>query len=849
MRKNSKIFGLVACSAVLAGAVVVGASNFSVAPAAAEEGEATTTVTFQMRQSAQVKYGDSAAIRFSATVSESYLKGLEANTVVLKSSIDKMGGSNKQETAEWVVYGNGSTYVSGYQTNTYYHSISFTDAEIESQIKKAAAVDLTATMWLEDGEGNALTEKQSVTRSMRAVANAIYDGVDSDKQAELNKYLGTRTAVNETVYAEISFTEETTTVNKLIVPDGVSYDVAYAGANVIADGEIATMYKPAETGTLALFDDETNNVCNYSFLFASSVIESKEEMTNFIANVGNTGYGTGSDYYAILATDIDYEGATLRNTKLNFYGTFDGNGHTISNFTVSGEGRGLFGNALAVDKISKIPSKVCNLALVNATASTGSYGAVITGNCYGTIENVFISGTCTNTSYQGLPCNALAKDKETGVYGKISNCVFVDNTGIGSTSKKQVAVLGGVPVDNIEGVTIENTLVISDGIAVTAQGKIDGLDGTYPDITSKYETLTKVGQTDKSAQKTALAAMSGIGSFTYDETSTKLYFNGEQMYIVEIPSETLDPQFVEVNNNGTVSLSFNKGTATEVLVEGAPVTATQANGNITFAYGKVGRTSAVITTADGAYTIPFVLANYVLREASDVTAWLANSAVIGADLYTVLADDIALNGATLENTGNSGSGSYFRGTFDGYGHTLDNFTIKASKWGFFGSIAGSAVIKDLAMTNTTAGYSVLCGTCSANATFENVLVHGKGNKSYGIFGANFDGVKISNCIVIDTNASNYGFGRFATPKAINANNNVIVTDGNALYDNRTGYKKGVEITDANYVTGSNNAKFAYSQITNALASMNGVGDFTYNATTGELSLMGRVVFTASLNNN
>ena len=866
MRKNSKIFGLVACSAVLAGAVAIGASNFSVASAAAEEGTATT-VTFQMRKSAQVKYGESAAIRFSATVSESYLEGLAADTVVLKSSIDKMGGSSQQETAEWVVKGNGSTYVSGYQTNTYYHSISFTDAEIESQIKKAAAVDLTATMWLEDGAGNALTQKQTVTRSMRAVANAIYDGVDSDKQTELNKYLGTRTSAKETAYAEISFADSSTTVNKLILPDGVSYDTAYAGANVIADGEIATMYKPTATGTLALFDDETNNVCNYSFLFASSVIESKEEMTDFIANVGNTGYGTGSDYYAILTTDIDYEGATLTTTTNSFYGTFDGYGHTISNFTVGGTGRGLFGNALAVDSVSKIPAKVCNLALVNATASTGSYGAVITGNCYGTIENVFISGTCTNTSYQGLPCNALGLDAKTGVYGKISNCVFVDTTGIGSTSKRQVAVLGGVAVANIEGVTIENTLVISDGIAVTAQAKIEGLDGTYPDITSKYETLTQLSLTndaDKDALKAQAKALAAHGNgWAYDETTTILTYNEQYILRIEIPepvSETLAAQFVEVGDD-TVSLSFNKGTATEVLVEGAPVAATQANGNITFAYATKGRASAVISTAEGTYTIPFVLADYVIDDITSLNAMHSKMTInsAGASQYFVLAENINYQNAQFT----SGEPTNWHGTFDGYGHCISNMAIKGNSF-LCTTLYGK--VMDFAMVNVTATDSgsggVLCGvvghaTNTYKSTIENVFISGTntnptqaGLVAYRILAKS----TITNCIVIDNGNLNgtsstkslsaiAGIQTSVIPNALNVfTNTIAITDGIALIDNTT---KKDDITSQF----AGVKQYSHANTAAALASMNGVGDFTYNATTGELSLMGNVVFTLSLNNN
>ncbi|WP_430511493.1 GLUG motif-containing protein [Pannonibacter phragmitetus] len=111
----------------------------------------------------------------------------------------------------------------------------------------------------------------------------------------------------------------------------------------------------------------------------------------------------------VLTTDLDASGTSLWNsgagflsigTQTNsFAGSFDGQGHTISGFTIdsSGADAGLFGYIGAAGGVS-------NLTIANASISGTDYVGGIAGQNFGTISNVSVSGTvtATNTAAGGL---------------------------------------------------------------------------------------------------------------------------------------------------------------------------------------------------------------------------------------------------------------------------------------------------------------------------------------------------------------------------------------------------------------------------------------------------------------
>lgn len=366
MKTSKKFFGLIACSVVLAGTAVIGTANLNTDATVAN----ATEVTFEMVDGAQVKFGEDAGIRFAATVSKSYLDTL-GETVTLVSSIDKKDNAEANESIqrEWVVKGENSTYVENYETNTYYHAISFTSEELQEQLKEMAAVELTATMWLvSDGEKVAGSE-QSVTRAMRAVANAAYEKAE-DKKTELDKYFGERkTAVK--AYKEID--------GAWVVDGGITATAVYDGAKAMG----ADLTKGETlTGSYALFDANYNVYNVPAIVYATKIIDEASDLDMFKSTTTAVSL---NGYYAVVK-DIDYEGVTFRqhldsDGGMKLAGTFDGNGHTISNIKIYGNGLFYFMNKGSIVK---------NLALTGVTMANNYTNYILGLYMYGTVENVYV---------------------------------------------------------------------------------------------------------------------------------------------------------------------------------------------------------------------------------------------------------------------------------------------------------------------------------------------------------------------------------------------------------------------------------------------------------------------------
>ncbi len=141
-----------------------------------------------------------------------------------------------------------------------------------------------------------------------------------------------------------------------------------------------------------------------------------------------------------LTADIDLNGANwtaigyyLKNgtDSLPYKGLFDGNGHTVSNFTVAGnDSVGLFGYAeMAIIK---------NLGVINVTATGANAGAIIGNAATSTIIDCYAKD-CTITGYTTNPValssrrvyvGAIAGQGSGYVYNCYAiNCQIIDKTG------------------------------------------------------------------------------------------------------------------------------------------------------------------------------------------------------------------------------------------------------------------------------------------------------------------------------------------------------------------------------------------------------------------------------------
>lgn len=116
---------------------------------------------------------------------------------------------------------------------------------------------------------------------------------------------------------------------------------------------------------------------------------------NTVADLQAVAFNPNADY--VLGQDIDATGVAF--APLGFYsGTFDGQGHTISNLSISGSGyAGLFTQI-------QTGATVKNLRLSHETVSAtgfGSAGGLAVYN-FGTIDNVHVDGSISGVQIGGL---------------------------------------------------------------------------------------------------------------------------------------------------------------------------------------------------------------------------------------------------------------------------------------------------------------------------------------------------------------------------------------------------------------------------------------------------------------
>ena len=215
-------------------------------------------------------------------------------------------------------------------------------------------------------------------------------------------------------------------------------------------------------------------------------ISTVEDLKAFAVNCTLVEYSVGLKVQ--LDNDLDLEGKAF-NPIPSFSGSFDGGGHTISNFVLATDGshQGFF-------RYLQSEGSIKNLSLEGRVEPDNSRCQVggLVGSSYGTIENCSFSGKVTGLNYVGgiagenygsiKDCKSegsVSGKRFTGgiagcSYGSIENCENRSevNTGISA---------GGLEIDklNVEGLTLtgaEDTDVVSDsgGIVGFSSGTVEG---------------------------------------------------------------------------------------------------------------------------------------------------------------------------------------------------------------------------------------------------------------------------------------------------------------------------------------------------------------------------------------
>ena len=266
----------------------------------------------------------------------------------------------------------------------------------------------------------------------------------------------------------------------------------------------------------ALRDGEYNYNPTTGVLTIKSSTYSAFEVTytyNFVAATGGQGYTTLEEAFTAAKDDAlitVLKDITLTGTWTpvnNFKGTLDGNGHTISGLTVSGEDYvGLIG---VLDG-----GTVKNLKFANVTATGGENVGAVVGRIInnGKVENVHVlSGTVTGNKRAGgivgsikaygsiVNCSNAATVKTTvynagGIVGAayytvadqqmyITNC---ENTGTVTSAGNCAGGIVGLSAANVSGCT--NSAAISG--AGTSIGGIVGEQKTYGSVTNNTNSGT-----------------------------------------------------------------------------------------------------------------------------------------------------------------------------------------------------------------------------------------------------------------------------------------------------------------------------------------------------------------------
>lgn len=176
---------------------------------------------------------------------------------------------------------------------------------------------------------------------------------------------------------------------------------------------------------------------------ASISIDTVEEF-HYMATVEST-------YNYVLSTNLDFAAFTWTYVNTSFKGTFDGQGHTISNISMTG----LTGYAGVFPRANG--ATISNLVLDNITIATTARAGVLVGrieNNGSTIENIVVK----NSSVSGADSNGVG-----GLVGQISKSSNIFNVAVINTNVTNNVVNVGGLVGRIDG----GALVIADDIFIS----------------------------------------------------------------------------------------------------------------------------------------------------------------------------------------------------------------------------------------------------------------------------------------------------------------------------------------------------------------------------------------------
>ena len=765
--------------------------------------------------------GDGHTITVNYTAAENYcaLFNYVDGATIQKLTVDGMINTAKQYAAGIVACVYGTTTISDCRSSVTIDSsvsgdgthgglvglvesggtLNITDSIFDGKLLGSSTTNCGGFIgWRKDASTlnitNCLFAPQEVTISATGTATFARNGVN-----DLNGGYYMQTLVD---------TQGTQVYAEPAMPDGVTakfqsgYNVTFNGTTYYKSGATVTLtvtaYPDGKYLTGATLNDDATYTCTIDDVasVAWTALPTIDGLT-FDTSIGAykisnaaelqalaTYVNAGNDCTSLnfrLTANINLSGVSWKpigDSSKKFKGTFNGDGYTVSNLTISGNNSylGLFGNLggggtvknVALTKVNiggdtfvgglvgyNSGGTVQNCSISGTIGGRYLVGGLVAANDFGTIDNCKVSGTVSCTDHHG---GGLVGSNNNG---SVTNCT----AGVTVNGTQFVGVLVG---HNRDGGKVNDNKYYSapnSSIAV-----VNNDDATAADNTRVYKItlpngIAIAGNNLVLVDGNTAYGTSGVVTLSV-KTGCVLNSGGEMSY--SIPNEDLD-----------LSSFFS----------------------VTDYWG-------VADGADGSADNPFLI--------SDVAGlqYLATYVSGGGDtsgLNFKLATDLDLSGvdnwATLIGTDEV---HQFNGIFDGDGHKISKFAINLADnnyIGLFGYIGGNATIQNVAVENISVrgqnnvgglvGYSE--GGTVKNITLNNAFVSGK-TWSGGIVGYN-EGGTITDCTVTGgqiVGTGSYGGGVVSFNKGGTVGNCTFsgtVTSGGNYVGGIVGYNNNAEVTN------------------------------------------------------
>ena len=311
--------------------------------------------------------------------------------------------------------------------------------------------------------------------------------------------------------------------------DGVNVPSIEFGVNVLA-----TQYTYENDSFGNQYDKEATYDESWDTLADTSWyndVDTEFTLTNVnqlagLAKLVNTGVDSFAGKTVKLANNVDLGNKDWRTIGIAgapFSGTLDGNGKTVSNLYVEGDGKyvGLFGYVAAGVKVSNLTIENVTLKDTVAGTDTSCYGAAI-GYCPGavTLDNVKVTGDI-QISTEWYVGGVIGRSKGS----TITNCSVVGDDGSVLGNGRWIA--GIVGYDNgtlkLSGCNVENVTIKAAAYA----GGVAGLGAAGADVngnTVKNVSIVLEGA-DETTNLTYGTVIAGVSVYSYSANPVYAYNN------------------------------------------------------------------------------------------------------------------------------------------------------------------------------------------------------------------------------------------------------------------------------------------------------------------------------------